>query len=207
MKTLILYIIAIVATASSQEILFPHVAKLVAPRTEISFKDEFPLVYTLTAIPPGYYYIGIQSGKVEAVGEDHWTGFIRAGETKTVTFNVRLGKALYRDVSKDFLVSVGFFPSTEPIPEKKPLLFTESARITIRDYDSLQKVADPTLPKTEFVSKRYLDSVRAVRKAKNSREKAKGLQKKKDGGANLNGILNFGVEFKVGTVSYRIDKK
>src|SRR5689334_18105086 len=87
----------------------PH-GKLTISFKEISYKESVEVTYSITSWGDGYYYISLIPGShFEATnGDDHWTGYLKQGKSKSLTFSVKLTESVLNDLDSLVPLSVGY---------------------------------------------------------------------------------------------------
>ncbi len=141
MKTIILFFICIIyllPTYASKP-LFPHRAILIASRYEVKTTDTIEVTYTLMAVPSLKYYIGPDDYEFEVIGKRYWDGYIKQGDSVTVTFKLLL-KPMWKDVIHKLTnIYVGF--SFLPLSLKDGIQpdYCSSIKIIFTDLDESRK--------------------------------------------------------------------
>lgn len=112
---------------------------LVSSKDSVLSTEEFTVTASLSEVE-GYVYIGVDPGQCETIGPDRWEGRIKAGETKTVSFRLKLGKEASE--SRFIGKSVSAYVSWGREPFGKYVsrgLGTESVLIKLKDYAELRR--------------------------------------------------------------------
>jgi len=105
MRYILLILLFAISVSYAQFI--PHEATLTASKDSIMSDETFTVTYSLTGVQ-GHVYIGLKWGFFEPIGSDRWDGIIKLGDTKTVTFTVRLKENAKKWVHKKVPLDVGF---------------------------------------------------------------------------------------------------
>lgn len=113
----------------------PHKATLTASKDSIMSDETFTVTYSLTGVQ-GHVYIGVQYGYFETIGKDRWNGEIKPGETKKVSFTVKLKENVKESIQRKIPLEVGF--SYHPFGNKILRAHPEGVIITIIDYKQLR---------------------------------------------------------------------
>lgn len=141
MKTLLLFLMLVMlkANANATFAKFPHKGKLTATKYNVKTTDTIDVTYTLWVVNPGTYYIGPSDDKLEVIGKRYWEGFIKKGDSVTVTFKMLL-KPIWKDgINKLTNIYVGF--SFLPLSLKDGIQpdYCSSIKIIFTDLDESRK--------------------------------------------------------------------
>jgi hypothetical protein len=135
-KILIFVSLSIIEVCYAQFI--PHKASFTSSKDAVLSSEEFTVTYSLTEVE-GYVYIGIEDLYFEIIGDDRWEGFIKMGETASVTFNVKFKEKFKPYLYNDKIpIGIGFSyqPFGERIGEKGEF---KSIVITLTDFNDFKQ--------------------------------------------------------------------
>jgi hypothetical protein len=116
---------------------YQHSASIKVLKDSISSNETFTATYSISEIG-GYIYIGVQNGRFETIGTDRWEGEIKLGETKTVTFTVKIKENWKAELNKKVALRIGF--SFRPFGEFINDGVFDEVIIKITDYDELKQI-------------------------------------------------------------------
>lgn len=116
----------------------PHKASITPSKDAVLSSETFKVTYTLTEVE-GNVYIGIEDLYFEIIGDDRWEGYVKIGDTVSVTFTVKF-KEKFKPylTSEKAVLSIGFsyHPWDKRIGEKGEF---ESIPITLKDYSDFKQ--------------------------------------------------------------------
>ena len=148
MKTLLLLLLFSFGICQAQVI--PYKANISVSKEQIKSNEEFTVTYSLTDVQ-GYVYIGVKDGYFETIGNDRWEGEIKEGETKTVTFTVKLKDSSKKWIQSKVPLLVGF--SYRPFDKRISGGQYEQINIEIADFDVIRNSVTANLIKGKNVKK------------------------------------------------------
>lgn len=137
MKTVSLFLLLLTNLCLAQEI--PCIITLASSKDSVLSTEEFTVTYSLSEVE-GYIYIGVAPSSFEVIGPDRWEGEIKAGETKTVSFRLKLSKEASesRFISKSNHVEITW--GREPFGKYVLRGFvTKSVSIKLKDFAELRR--------------------------------------------------------------------
>lgn len=137
MKTILLFLLLITNLCLAQ--MYPCKMSIVSSKDSVLSTEEFTVTFSLSEVED-YVYIGVDPGQCEAIGSDRWEGEIKAGETKTVSFRLKLSKEASESRFISNTISVYVSWGREPFGKYVIRgLGTESVLIKLKDYAELRK--------------------------------------------------------------------
>ncbi len=116
--------------------IIPHEASLTVSKDSVLSTEEFIVTYSFTGLAEAYIYIGVQYGYFETIGKDRWEGKIKEGETKKITFTLKLKESSKAEIEQKVPLAIGF--SYTPFDEKILRGTFESVFITIIDFNEFK---------------------------------------------------------------------
>jgi parallel beta-helix repeat protein len=137
-KLIFFFLLIVINTCQAQR--YPAETTITASKDSILSDEVFSVTYSITT-SSGYYYIGVVDDYFETIGNDRWEGEMKDGETKTITFNVKLKEAAKKSVGRSALLSIGF--SLKPFGEIINGSHNTSLFIKIIDYDKFKQKYTP----------------------------------------------------------------
>ena len=133
-NVLLIILLSIIEVCYAQFI--PHKASITPSKNAVLSSETFTVTYSLTEVQ-GYIYIGVQTGHFEVIGKDRWEGYIKIGETVTVTFIVKLKESSLAWIEKKVSLGIGF--SRKSFGERIGSYGEfKSVLITITDFNELK---------------------------------------------------------------------
>ena len=133
MKTILLILLFSAGLCLSQTI--AHKAIISTSKDSVKSDEKFTVTYSLTDVH-GYVYIGVKDGYFETIGNDRWEGEIKEGETKTVTFTVKLKDSSKKWIQRKVPLLVGF--SYKPFDKRISAGKYEQKNLIITDFDKIK---------------------------------------------------------------------